>query len=65
MKRPTKQLLDDLLEDSTSPEFRAALMDKTLRSARQRKRVRHFNLALGMAALAGVFAFTYQEMTQA
>jgi hypothetical protein len=64
MKRPTKQLLDDLLDDSASPEFRAALMDKTLRSARQRKRVRHFNLALGMAALAGVFTYAFQEMRE-
>lgn len=62
MRRPTKQLLDDLLDDSASPEFRAVLMDKTLRSARQRKRVRHFNLALGMAALVGISTFTFQEM---
>jgi hypothetical protein len=64
MKRPTKQLLDDLLGDSASPEFRTALMDKTLRSARQRKRVRCFNLALGLIALVGVFAFTFQEMRE-
>ena len=64
MKRPTKQLLDDLLEDSASPEFRAALMDKTIHSARQRKRVRHFNLALGVIALAGIFAFTFREMRE-
>jgi hypothetical protein len=64
MKRPIKQLLDDLLEDSASPEFRAALMDKTLHSARQRKRVRYFNLALGVVTLAGIFAFTFQEMRE-
>src|SRR5277367_2759247 len=64
MKRPTKQLLDDLLEDSASPEFRAALMDETLRRARQRKRVRHFNLALGAVALVGIFAFALQEMRE-
>jgi hypothetical protein len=64
MKRPTKQLLDDLLEDSASPEFRAALMDKTLRSARQRKRVRHFNLALSVIAFVGIFAFAFQEMRE-
>jgi hypothetical protein len=62
MKRPTKQLLDDLLDDSASPEFRAMLMDKTLRSARQRKRVRYLNLALGVAALVGISTFTFQEM---
>jgi hypothetical protein len=64
MKRPTKQLLDDLLDDSASPEFRTALMDKTLRSARQRKRVRHFKLALGVVALAGIFTFMFQEMRE-
>jgi hypothetical protein len=64
VKRPTKQLLDDLLEDSASPEFRAALMDKTLQSARQRRRVRRFNLTLGAAVLAGIFAFTYQEIRE-
>jgi hypothetical protein len=64
MKRPSKQLLDDLLEDSASPEFRATLMDKTLRSARQRKRVRHFNLTLGVIALAGVFVFAFQQMRE-
>jgi hypothetical protein len=61
MKRPTKQLLDDLLEDSASPEFRAALMENTLHSARQRKRGRHFNLALGVAALVGIFEFAFQK----
>jgi hypothetical protein len=61
MKRPIKQLSEDLLADSVSPEFRAALMDKTLRSARQRKRVRCLNLALGAAALVGIFAFAFLE----
>jgi hypothetical protein len=64
MKRPTKQLLDDLLEDSASPEFRDALMDKTLHSARQRKRVCHLNLALGVAVLAGIFVFAFQDMRE-
>ncbi len=53
-----------MLEDSVSPEFRAVLMDKTLRSARQRKRVRRFNLALGAAALMGIFAYSFREMRQ-
>jgi hypothetical protein len=61
MKRPTKQLLDDLLEDSVSPEFRAALMDKTMRSAQQRKRARRLNLTLSILALAGIFVFAFQE----
>jgi hypothetical protein len=61
MKRPIKRLLEDLLEDSVSPEFRATLMDKTLQSARQRKRARRLNLRLSILALAGFFAFAFQE----
>jgi hypothetical protein len=61
MKLPTKQLLDDLLEDSASPEFRTTVMAKTLQSARQRKRARHLNLMLGVLALAGIFIFSFQE----
>jgi hypothetical protein len=59
MKHPTKKLLDDLVEDSASPEFRAVLMDKTLRSAWQRKQRRHFKLVLGMVTIAGVITFTF------
>ena len=62
MNRPDRQLLVDMLGDSASPEFRAALMDKTLRSARQRKRVRRLNLVLGVTALAGVFVLTILEL---
>ena len=62
MKRPNKKLLDDLLEDSAPPDFHAATMDKTLRSARQRKRARHFGAALTAAAVVGIFAFTFREM---
>jgi hypothetical protein len=62
MKKTTESLIDDLLEDSASPEFRAALLDKTLQSARQRKRTRRFSLALGTAALVGTFALTLLEM---
>jgi hypothetical protein len=64
MKRPTKQLLDDLLEDSASPEFRAALMDKTLHSALLRRRVRRFHLALSTAVLTGIFVFAFHEMRE-
>jgi len=64
MKRLNKKLLDELLEDSAPPGFRAAVMDKTLRSARQRKRLRHFSAALGAAALIGIFAFTFREMRE-
>jgi|HubBroStandDraft_1064217.scaffolds.fasta_scaffold139088_2 hypothetical protein len=62
MKRPTKQLLDDLLEDAAPPEFRAALLDKTLHSARQRKRTRRLSLTLSALVLAGLFTFSFQEM---
>ena len=62
MKKTTESLIDDLLEDSASPEFRAALLDKTLQSARQRKRMRRFNLALGITAFVGIFALTFWEM---
>src|ERR1017187_9372496 len=62
MKKTTEPLIDDLLEDTISPEFRAALLDKTLQSARQRKRLRHFNLALGATALVGIFALAFLEM---
>jgi len=62
MKHPTKKLLDDLLEDSAPPDFQAALMANTLRSARQRKRLRHFSAALGAVMVAGIFAFTFREM---
>ena len=61
MKQTTEQLLDDLLEDAAPPEFHAALLDKTLQSARQRKRVRRLNLMLGTLILAGLFAFAIQE----
>ena len=57
-----EQLLNDLLSDTTSPEFRAALLDQTLREARQRQRARRFKMVLSAAALAGVFAFTLLEM---
>jgi hypothetical protein len=62
MKKTTESLIDDLLEDSASPEFRAALLDKTLQSARQRKRMRRFSLALGTATFAGIFVLTFLGM---
>jgi hypothetical protein len=65
MKQTTEQLLDDLLEDAAPPEFRAALLDKTLRSARRRKRTRRFNMALGAAALAGICALSFWKMREA
>lgn len=62
MKKTTEPLIDDLLADAISPEFRTALLDKTLHSARQRKRARRLNLTLSALALAGLFAFEIQAV---
>jgi hypothetical protein len=59
MKQTTEQLLDDLLEDAAPPELRAALLDKTLRSARQRKRARRLTMTLSAAALAGICLLSF------
>lgn len=59
MKRPTEKLLDDLLEEAAPPEFRAALLDETLRQARRRKTIRRFNSALGATALVALLAFVF------
>jgi hypothetical protein len=64
MKQTTEQLLDDLLEDAVPPEFRSALLDKTLRSARRRKRARRFNMALGATAVAGIFLLSFWKMRE-
>jgi hypothetical protein len=64
MKQTTEQLLDDLLEDAAPPEFRAALLDKTLRSARRRKQARRFNMAMSAAALAGICVLSFWKMRQ-
>jgi hypothetical protein len=52
MKRPTRQLLDDLLDDAAPPEFRAALMSETLRHARRRKFRRRAGIVGGIALAA-------------
>ena len=57
MRPPTEQLLDDLLEDVASREFRTLVLDQTLRAVRRRKRVRQQNIALIAAACVAVFAF--------
>jgi len=64
MKLTAEQLLDDLLEDAAPPEFRAALMDKTLRSARRRQRARYFNMALIATVVAGIFLFSFWKMRE-
>ncbi len=65
MKRPTKQLLDDLLEESAPPEFRAALMAEILHQARRRKVVRRASFAGGcvIAAMALVIALSWPRET--
>jgi hypothetical protein len=52
MKRPTEKLLEDLLEESAPPEFRAALMTETLRQARRRRVFRRAGIAAGSVAVA-------------
>jgi hypothetical protein len=64
MKETTEQLLDDLLEDAVPPEFRAAVLDKTLCSARRRKRARRFNMALSATAVAGIFLLSFWKMRE-
>jgi hypothetical protein len=64
MIRTTEQLLDDLLEDAAPPEFRAALLDKTLRSARRRKLARRFNMALSATAVAGICLLSFWKMRE-
>lgn len=60
--KPNKELLDDLLADDVSPEFRATLMAKALQSARRRKSARRLNAAIGVVVVAGIFAFAFQTM---
>ena len=57
MKRTTEELLDDLLEESAPPEFRAALMSETLRQARRRKVFRRLGYAAGSITAAAALMF--------
>jgi hypothetical protein len=59
MKRPTEQLLDDVLAEAAPPGFRAALLDRTLRQARRRKQIRRWNLALSAAAGVALLTFAF------
>jgi hypothetical protein len=54
--------MDDLLEDAASPEFRAALLAKTLKTARQRKRRRQLGLTLGTALFVAIYVSMFFEM---
>lgn len=62
MNKPTKPLIDDLLEEVVPPEFQAALLDKTLQAARQRKRSRHLRQALCVTAFVGICTFALLEL---
>jgi hypothetical protein len=64
MKRSSKKLLDDLIEDSASPDYRAEVLNKTLCSARQRKRLRQLSAGLGAVMLAGLFLFVLKGMRE-
>ena len=64
MKQTTEQLLDDVLEDAAPPEFRAALLDATLRSARRRKQARRFNMAMSAAAVSGICLLSFWKMRE-
>ena len=64
MKRNTEKLLDGLLEDTVPPEFHAALMGKTLHSARRRKRVRRFSMTVSAMAVAGIFVFSFWKIRE-
>jgi len=61
MKRPTEQLLDDLLAEAAPPGFRAVLLDQTLRQARRRKRIRRWNIALSAAACAALLTVAFWQ----
>jgi hypothetical protein len=52
MKRPNEELLNDLLEDSASSEFRASLLDRTLHQVRRRKQMRRLTAAAGIGTVA-------------
>jgi hypothetical protein len=51
-ERPEKNLLADMLVEASPPDFRAALLDETLRHARRRRHWRHARQAGGVCALA-------------
>ena len=51
MKPDAERLLDDVLGEAASPDFRAGLLDGTLKQARRRKQFRRWNRGLLMAAL--------------
>ncbi|HKS37361.1 MAG TPA: hypothetical protein VJW76_09245 [Verrucomicrobiae bacterium] len=51
-RKESLELLDDVLGDAAPEDFRAALLDQTLRQVQRRRRVRRWNR--GLAASAGL-----------
>jgi len=49
-RNDSQQLLDDVLSDAAPADFRAALLDQTLRQVRHRRRVQRWNRNLAAAA---------------
>jgi hypothetical protein len=66
--RKPQPLLNDVLAESSSPDFRAALLDESLRLARRRRqwrRARHVAGAAGLLLLAGWLTGYYWRGTPA
>lgn len=51
MKRITEDLLNDVSDEIATAEFRASVLDKTLRAASRRKRIRRTNQIIGSLAV--------------
>ncbi|HET7624540.1 MAG TPA: hypothetical protein VFM25_04685 [Verrucomicrobiae bacterium] len=66
MKRITEDLSDDVLGETATAEFRAAVLDKTLRVASRRKRIRQATRTIGSLAVIlaiAVFALKLNRPT--
>jgi hypothetical protein len=66
-KTDNDQLLDDVLTESSTSSFRAALLGETLRLARHRRRWRLVRQASGVLAVVGLavlFAWQHQPQTK-
>jgi len=63
MKRnDSEQLLDDVLGDAAPADFRATLLDATLRQVRRRKRTRRWHQGLAVAACLTLVSFACWKM---
>jgi hypothetical protein len=61
-RKDTQQLLDDVLGDAAPEDFRAGLLDQTLRQVRRRRRVRRWNRSIAAAAGLIVVSLTLWKM---